>query len=170
VNIRKIVGVTGLVLAGILSFANPVQATTGPPNNPFNIWEKFSNSMAVGNADLIPGTPAIAVNHPGRTLHWFPVGGSYFGNSIGNITFSGGLLLASTNDCSNATLKSDPNALGTNWTIKVENGNYVVINVRCDKAAGSPNTFSLALTGNSAPGDPWLISNQSFRAVLLPAA
>jgi hypothetical protein len=144
--------------------------TSGPTNNPFNIWEKFGSSFAVGNDNLIPNTPAIAVNHPGRTLHWFPTSGTYMGNQTGNITFSGGILLASTNDCSNATLKSDPSALGTVWTFKVEDGNLVVINRRCDTAAGSPNTWGLALSGSDGLGDKWRISNMSFRAVLTPAA
>jgi hypothetical protein len=148
--------------------------TSGPSNNPFNIWEKFGSSFAVGNANLVPGTPMIAVVHPGRTLHWFPVSGTYLGDQTGNITVTGGLLVAATDNCANATLKSDPNANGTVWTFRVNaGGDLTVVNRRCDQAAGSHGNYTLALTGSSGQGSKWLLlppGGGAFQAVLTPAA
>lgn len=171
-RIILLLGIIGCILGSAIP-ANAASMANGPTNNPFNVWEKFGSSFAVGNDNLIAGTPAIVVNHPGRTLHWFPVSGTYLGDQNGNITFSGGVLLASDNLCNNATLKSDPNALGTVWTFRVNaNGDLTVVNRRCDLAAGSHGTYTLALTGSSSLGDKWLLlppGTGTFQAITTPA-
>jgi hypothetical protein len=156
--------------AALAAVPSAALATSGPSNNPFNLWEKFGSSWAMGNATLTAGTPMITVTHPGRTLQWFFTGGTYMGNSVGNITTSNGMYVAANTACAGVTLKTDPAAFGTAWTFKTEGGDLVVISRPCDQAAGSHNTVGMALTGSSHSGDQWLISSGGFRAVLTPAA
>lgn len=156
------------------SQAGPAAAlTNGPTNSPFDLWEKFGASWALGGT-VAAGNPATAQPHPGRSLQWFVTGGTYLGDAVGHISNpSTGFYLAATTDCNNATWKADPSAFGTAFTFRVNSsGDLTVVPRPCDQNAGSHGTVTLAVTSSTQAGDKWLIRGPGsgiFQAVLTPA-